>query len=245
MRAISLGVFCNFGKILTAMTEEKFRILLVDDEPDILEFVGYNLSKEGFIIHTASNGFEALELAKQVIPHLIILDVMMPRLDGFETCRELRKIPSLTHTIIAFLSARSEDYSQLEGFDAGGDDYIPKPIKPSLLVGRVKALLKRQRLTTPPSDFMVTRQLHIDREKYLVVRDLKEIMLPKMEYELLSFLASKPGKVFSRNEIFEGVWGKGVVVGPRTIDVHVRKLREKVGSEVIRTIKGVGYKFEG
>lgn len=226
------------------MTEEKFRILLVDDEPDILEFVGYNLSKEGFIVNTAQNGFEALELARQIVPHLIILDVMMPKMDGIETCRELRKIPTLSDTIIAFLSARSEDYSQLAGFDAGGDDYIPKPIKPSLLVSRVKALLKRHPNAFKPSESIITKNLVIDREKYLVFKGTQEILLPKMEYEILSFLASKPGKVFTRNEIFEGVWGKGVVVGNRTIDVHVRKLREKVGDDVIVTIKGVGYKLD-
>lgn len=226
------------------MAEEVFRILLVDDEPDILEFVGYNLTREGFEVYKASNGFEALQVASEILPHVVILDVMMPRMDGIETCRELRKIPSLDKTIIAFLSARCEDYSQLAGFDAGGDEYISKPIRPSLLVSRVKALLRRNKFQERPTDSIVTRRLVIDKERYLVLRDSKEIILPKMEYELLWFLATKPGRVFTRQEIFEGVWGKGVVVGNRTIDVHVRKLREKLGDDLIGTVKGVGYKLE-
>jgi len=226
------------------MFSETIKILLVDDEPDILEFVGYNLSKEGFSVFKAQNGNEAIKMAKEIIPHLIILDVMMPKMDGIETCHEMRKMPDLNNTLIAFLSARAEDYSQLAGFDAGGDDYIPKPIKPSLLVSRVKALLKRSRISENPQGSIVTRQLVIDRERYLVLKDAREIFLPKMEYELLSFLASKPGKVFTRDEIFEGVWGKGVVVGNRTIDVHVRKLREKIGEDIIKTVKGIGYKLE-
>ncbi len=226
------------------MAVDVFRILLVDDEPDILEFVGYNLTREGFVVFKASNGFEALTMAPEVLPHLVILDVMMPRMDGIETCRELRKIPMLDNTIIAFLSARGEDYSQLAGFEAGGDDYISKPIKPSLLVSRVKALLRRNKIQDKQTDSIVTKRLVIDKERYMILRDSSEIVLPKMEYELLSFLAAKPGKVFTRQEIFEGVWGNGVVVGNRTIDVHVRKIREKLGEEVIKTMKGVGYKLD-
>ncbi len=218
--------------------------MLVDDEPDILEFLGYNLRKEGFSVHTALNGREAIELAKQTNPHLVILDVMMPEMDGIETCRELKKIPELSASIIAFLTARSEDYSQLAGFDAGGDDYIAKPIKPSLLISRVKALLRRYSRSEESPDGLRIGNLVIDRERYLVLKDGEKLVLPKKEFELLSLLASKPNKVFSREEIFAGVWGTDVVVGDRTIDVHVRKIREKIGIENVKTVKGVGYKFE-
>ncbi len=218
--------------------------MLVDDEPDILEFLGYNLRKEGFSVHTALNGREAIELAKQTNPHLVILDVMMPEMDGIETCRELKKIPELSASIIAFLTARSEDYSQLAGFDAGGDDYIAKPIKPSLLISRVKALLRRYSRSEESPDGLRIGNLVIDRERYLVLKDGEKLVLPKKEFELLSLLASKPNKVFTREEIFAGVWGTDVVVGDRTIDVHVRKIREKIGIENVKTVKGVGYKFE-
>jgi two-component system, OmpR family, alkaline phosphatase synthesis response regulator PhoP len=226
------------------MENRDYHILLVDDEPDILEFLGYNLRKEGFNVHTALNGREAIELAKQTKPHLVILDVMMPEMDGIETCRELKKIPELSASIIAFLTARSEDYSQLAGFDAGGDDYIAKPIKPSLLISRVKALLRRYSRSEESPDGLRIGNLVIDRERYLVLKDGEKLVLPKKEFELLSLLASKPNKVFSREEIFAGVWGTDVVVGDRTIDVHVRKIREKIGIENVKTVKGVGYKFE-
>ncbi len=226
------------------MKNRDYHILLVDDEPDILEFLGYNLRKEGFSVHTALNGREAIELAKQTNPHLVILDVMMPEMDGIETCRELKKIPELSASIIAFLTARSEDYSQLAGFDAGGDDYIAKPIKPSLLISRVKALLRRYSRSEESPDGLRIGNLVIDRERYLVLKDGEKLVLPKKEFELLSLLASKPNKVFSREEIFAGVWGTDVVVGDRTIDVHVRKIREKIGIENVKTVKGVGYKFE-
>jgi two-component system, OmpR family, alkaline phosphatase synthesis response regulator PhoP len=226
------------------MKENASTILIVDDEPDILEFLSYNLKKEGYKVHTALNGRDAIKLAQSIIPHLIILDVMMPEIDGIETCRELKKLPSLEKTIIAFLTARSEDYSQLAGFDAGADDYITKPIKPSLLTSRVKALLRRYVVEDKPVGTTTVGSIIIDRERYVIVKDQKEIVLPKKEFELLTLLASKPNKVFSREEIFSNVWGNNVVVGDRTIDVHVRKLREKIGIENIKTVKGVGYKFE-
>ena len=222
----------------------KEKILLVDDEPDILEFVGYNLTKEGYDITTSTSGKEAIELAKKVNPDLIILDVMMPEMDGIETCHEIRTIPELKNTLIAFLSARGEDYSQVAGFDAGADDYITKPIKPRLLVSRVKAILRRKSGVEELDESQNNLDIKIDREKYLVYKDGKEFSLPKKEFELLGLLISKPGKVFTREVILESVWGGEVVVGDRTIDVHIRKLREKLGNKYIKTIKGVGYKFE-
>jgi two-component system alkaline phosphatase synthesis response regulator PhoP len=225
------------------MSSENVKILLVDDEPDILEFISYNLTKEGFDVYTSSNGKEAIKLAKQERPQLIILDVMMPDLDGIETCRVIRETPELKGVIIAFLTARNEDYSQIAGFDAGADDYINKPIKPRVLVSRVKALLRRQGVNTE-EEVLGVDGFSIDREKYLIVKDGKNINLPKKEFELISLLASRPGKVFTREDILKNVWGDDVVVGDRTIDVHIRKLREKLGDSYIRTIKGVGYKFE-
>lgn len=222
-----------------------YKILIVDDEPDILEFLSYNLRKEGYSVYTANNGKEGLEAAKKVHPHLIILDVMMPEIDGIETCREIRATDGLKNTLIAFLTARSEDYSQIAGFDAGADDYINKPIKPRVLVSRIQALLRRfsnaEEKSLPSVD---VGGLKIDRERFNVIKDGEEINLPKKEFELLSLLATKPGKVFTREEILERVWGGDVVVGDRTIDVHIRKLREKLGEEYIKTVKGVGYKFE-
>jgi two-component system alkaline phosphatase synthesis response regulator PhoP len=227
------------------MRNNKFKILLVDDEPDILEFVGYNLRKEGFQVFTSSNGIEALKVAEEVSPHLIILDVMMPEMDGIETCEELRKHTKLKDVIIAFLTARGEDYSQIAGFDAGGDDYITKPIKPKVLVSRVNALLKRVDLKISDDDIQgnSTEGIIIDKEKYVVIRDGKEIVLPKKEFELLALLFSRPQRVFTRDEIFASVWGDNIIVGDRTIDVHIRKLREKIGEDFIKTVKGVGYKF--
>lgn len=230
------------------MSEEKFKILLVDDELDILEFLSYNLEKEGFIVYTAKNGIEALKIAEKKTPHLIILDVMMPEMDGIAACEELRKMPSLNSTLIAFLTARGEDYSQIAGFEAGADDYITKPIRPKVLISRVKALLKRSGESTvaavveDPNTVNIGNLL-IDKEKYLIRIDDIEMVLPRKEFELLSLLVSKPGKVFTREEIYSSVWGENVVVGDRTIDVHIRKLREKIGNERIKTLKGIGYKF--
>ena len=224
------------------MSSEK--ILLVDDEPDILEFISYNLTKEGYDVSTSNNGKEAIEIAKKINPDLIILDVMMPEMDGIETCHEIRNISQLKNTLIAFLSARGEDYSQVAGFDAGADDYITKPIKPRLLVSRVKAILRRKSSIEESTVLDENMDIVIDREKYLVYKDGKEFTFPKKEFELLSLLTSKPGKVFTREVILENVWGGEVVVGDRTIDVHIRKLREKLGDNYIKTIKGVGYKFE-
>ncbi|MFI5136009.1 MAG: response regulator transcription factor, partial [Chitinophagales bacterium] len=215
----------------------------VDDEADILEFLSYNLKKEGYTIFTALSGNEAIQIAKKELPHLVLLDVMMPGLDGVEVCRELRLIKGLEETIIAFLTARSEDYSHVAGFDAGADDYINKPIKPRVLMSRIKALLRRYH-TGNETELSDMGGLKIDRESYLVIKDGNEINLPKKEFELLSLLATKPGKVFTREEILNRVWGDEVVVGDRTIDVHIRKLREKIGEDFIKTVKGVGYKFE-
>ena len=222
-----------------------YRILLVDDEPDILEFVGYNLRKEGYEVRTASNGREALEEATTWLPHLILLDVMMPEMDGIAACQALRQHPELDKTIICFLSARSEDESQLAGFEVGADDYLAKPIKVQILVSRVKALLKR----VDESEVVTTATpapsaLTIDSERFMIIKDGQEIVLPRKEFNLLKLLYSKPQKVFSREEIFNRVWGSDVVVGDRTIDVHIRKLREKIGEGHIITIKGVGYKYE-
>lgn len=226
------------------MNNADFKILLVDDEPDILEFIGYNLKKEHYQVYTAYNGQDALEQAISLNPHLIILDVMMPGMDGIETCLELKKRPELGKTLIAFLTARGEDYSQLAGFDAGADDYIAKPIKPSLLISRVRALLRRYAQPAESADSTSFGNITIDRERYLVFKGDQEIALPRKEFELLTLLTSKPNKVFSREEIFARVWGNNVIVGDRTIDVHVRKLREKIGIDNIKTVKGVGYKFE-
>lgn len=226
------------------MKKGEIKILLVDDEPDILEIVGYNLSSEGYNVITAKNGNEAIAKAKKERPHLIILDVMMPEMDGIETCEHIRKSPDLKDTIITFLTARGEDYSQVAGFDAGADDYITKPIKPKLLISKVKALLRRLKEENGPADNMVhVGNITINREEYKIVQSGKEIILPRKEFELLSLLASRPGKVFKRDEILDKVWGNEVIVGGRTIDVHIRKLREKIGDDHFKTVKGVGYKF--
>lgn len=227
------------------MNNKDYRILLVDDEPDIIEFVGYNLRKEQFQVYSANNGKDAIRLAEEIHPHLILLDVMMPEMDGIETCEEIRKHNTLSNTLVAFLTARGEDYSQIAGFDAGGDDFINKPIKPKVLVSRIKALLKRVDLHIIPSslDDNKNSRLIINKERYIVIRDGIELSLPKKEFELLDLLCSRPQKVFSREEIFSSVWGNDIIVGDRTIDVHIRKLREKVGENYIKTVKGVGYKF--
>ena len=227
------------------MKKKDIKILLVDDEQDILEIVGYNLTQEGYQIVTASNGKEAIVKAKKELPHLIIMDLMMPEMDGIEACENIRRIPELSHVIITFLTARSEDYSQVAGFDAGADDYITKPIKPKLLVSKVKALLRRLKdEEAKGSETLNVGDIEINREEYKIIKDNREIILPRKEFELFYLLASKPGKVFKREEILDKVWGSEVIVGGRTIDVHIRKLREKIGDDFFKTIKGVGYKFE-
>jgi two-component system, OmpR family, alkaline phosphatase synthesis response regulator PhoP len=224
----------------------KATILLVDDEPDILEIVGYNLQQEGYQVVTAKNGKEAIKKALETLPSLIIMDVMMPEMDGMEACEAIRKIPELQSVLIVFLTARSEDYSQIAGFEAGADDYIAKPIKPKLLVSKVKSILRRvqQVAITAHSETLHVGGIEINRESYKIIKDHIEIVLPKKEFELFYLLASKPGKVFKREAILDKIWGNEVVVGDRTIDVHIRKLREKIGDDYFKTIKGVGYKFE-
>lgn len=226
------------------MKKKDIKILLVDDEPDILEIVGYNLSGEGYQVITADNGADAVKLAKRKKPQLIMLDVMMPEMDGIEACEQIRKLPGLEETIITFLTARDEDYSQMAGFDAGADDYITKPIKPKVLVSKVKALLRRFKDDTATTSMVKIKDLIINRDEYKVIKAGEQLILPRKEFELLSLLASKPGKVFKREDILERVWGAEVVVGGRTIDVHIRKLREKIGNESFKTVKGVGYKFD-
>jgi two-component system alkaline phosphatase synthesis response regulator PhoP len=226
------------------MKKRDIKILLVDDEPDILEIIGYNLSQEGYQIVTAANGKEAIAKAKKEHPNLIIMDVMMPEMDGIEACENIRKLPDFENTIITFLTARSEDYSQVAGFDAGADDYIAKPIKPKVLVSKVKALLRRLKENEIASDTLMVGDIEINREEYKIVRKDEEIILPRKEFELFYLLATKPGKVFTREEILDKVWGNEVVVGGRTIDVHIRKLREKIGDDYFKTIKGVCYKLE-
>lgn len=225
------------------MQTQKKKILIVDDEPDILEFIQYNLQKEGYEVFTANNGLEALKIAKLEIPSLVILDIMMPQMDGIETCRIMKEIPALENTIITFLTARNEDYSQIAGFEVGADDYIAKPIKPKVLTSRIKALLRRTE-KKQEIDVLQIGDLTIDRDRYLIIQNGVEIELPRKEFELLSLLLSKPGKVFKREDIMDMVWGQDVIVGDRTIDVHIRKIREKLGDELIKTVKGIGYKFD-
>lgn len=223
---------------------ESIKILLVDDEPDILEIIEYNLQKQGYIVLTENDGKKAIETAKLHTPHLIILDVMMPVLNGVETCEQLRKIDSLKDTLIVFLSARGEDFSLLAGFEAGADDYITKPITPKLLLSKIKAILRRSAMINKVEVKMLEfGRMVIDLDEYKVLLNKKEIILRRKEFELLALLASEPKKVFKRDEILEKVWGYDVIVGGRTIDVHIRKLREKLGDEYFETIKGVGYKF--
>ncbi|MFW5645234.1 MAG: response regulator transcription factor [Bacteroidota bacterium] len=232
------------------MKENFYKILVVDDEEDIVEFVSYNLKREGFRVNSAKNGKEAIEKANTFQPHLILLDIMMPEMDGIEACEEIRANPLLSDTLIAFLSARSEDYSQIAGYNAGGDDYISKPIRPKVLTSKIKALLKRyaNRKTHEESNSRVNENdfgdLIVDQERYLIIVSGKEIELPKKEFKLLSLLTSRPSMVFTREEIFDKIWGSEVFVSDRTIDVYIRKIREKIGPEKIKTIKGVGYKFE-
>ncbi|MDM1408780.1 response regulator transcription factor [Myroides sp. DF42-4-2] len=228
------------------MKNSDIKVLLVDDEQDIIEIISYNLEKEGYQVSTARNGKEAIEKAKKELPHLIILDVMMPEMDGMEACENIRKIDSLQNVIVAFLTARGEDYSQVAGFDAGADDYITKPVKPKVLMSKIKALLRRLKTVeeTESGDVIQIGNIEINRDEYKILIDGAELSLPRKEFELLYLLASKPGKVFTREEILDRVWGNEVVVGGRTIDVHIRKLREKVGDDCFKTIKGVGYKLD-
>ncbi|MBO5892789.1 MAG: response regulator transcription factor [Alistipes sp.] len=217
-----------------------YRILLIDDEADILEFVKYNLSRDGYEVYTASNGAEGLQVALKVKPHLILLDMMMPVLDGIETCKAIRRSPVLKNVMVVYLSAVGTEETQLQGYDAGADDYINKPIKMNILRSRVQAILKR----IPSADEPVNDKLEIDIEHYLVKKGDETIILPRKEFSLLQLLHSEPGKLFTREEIYAKVWGSNVIVGDRTIDVHIRKLRQKIGEEHIVTVKGVGYKYE-
>ena len=223
------------------MKKNKLKILIVDDEPDIIEILQFNLENEGYQVFSAANGKEALKVAEMRIPHLIILDLMMPVMDGIETCERLRMDKKFNNSLIMFLSARGEDYSQVAAFESGADDYVTKPIKPRILNSKVKALLRR--FKTDFGQILSFENLIIDSEKYIVKVNKKSINLPRKEFELLFLLASKPGKVFKRDKIMESVWGTDIIVGDRTIDVHIRKLREKLGENLFRTIKGVGYQF--
>lgn len=224
------------------MKKKDITILLVDDEPDIVEIVRYNLANEGYHVEIAENGIQAVAQAIKIRPQLILMDVMMPKMDGMEACEKIRNIPELSETVIAFLTARGEDYSQMAGFDAGADDYITKPIRPKVLVSRVKALLRRFKEGEQPP-IINLGNLTINREEYKIVLEDEELLLPRKEFELLALLASKPGKVFKREDILDTIWGNDVIVGGRTIDVHIRKLREKIGDEKFMTVKGVGYKY--
>ncbi len=227
------------------MNNPKQKILIVDDEPDIIELIEYNLKKEGYQVFTASNGLEAIQVAKKSLPDLIVLDIMMPKLDGIEACRQLRAMPEFKSTFMVFLTARSEEYSEISGFNVGADYYIAKPIKPRALISRINAILRRNTMAeTEVENKLEIGNLVIDREAYLVFQDGKKVVLAKKEFELLYLLASKPGKVFTREVILNNIWEDSVVVTNRTIDVHIRKLREKLGDDYVTTVKGVGYKFE-
>jgi two-component system alkaline phosphatase synthesis response regulator PhoP len=226
------------------MENTEFKVLLVDDEADILDFVGYNLRKEGYNVVTSDNGRDAIGKAKENPPHLILLDVMMPEMDGIETCREIKRMPGLENTLVVFFTARSEDFTQILSLDAGGDDYITKPIKPAVLISKVNSLLRRHKSVKEAASIYEAGDLKINKENYMVYRENEEIQLARKEFELLNLLASRPHKVFSRDEIMSQVWDDDVIVGERTIDVHIRKIREKTGIDNIKTIKGVGYKFD-
>jgi len=220
-----------------------YKILLVDDEKDIIEFLSYNLKREGFQVNAAYNGLQAIEKATKEKPHLIIMDVMMPEMDGISAVTEIRKNPELDETLIIFLTARSEDYSQIAGLEAGADDYVSKPIKPKVLVSKLIALLRRS-VKKGKLEIIKVNDLVIDQEQFVVIKNNEQIILPKKEFKLLKLLAVSPNKVFTREEIFSKVWGDDVIVGDRTIDVHIRKIREKIGVDYIRTVKGIGYKLE-
>jgi two-component system, OmpR family, alkaline phosphatase synthesis response regulator PhoP len=226
------------------MENTEFKVLLVDDEADILDFVGYNLRKEGYNVFTADNGRDAIARAKENPPHLILLDVMMPEMDGIDTCREIKRMPGLENTLVVFFTARSEDFTQILSLDAGGDDYITKPIKPAVLISKVNSLLRRHKSVKEAATIYEVGDLKINKENYMIYRANEEIQLARKEFELLNLLASRPHKVFSRDEIMSQVWDDDVIVGERTIDVHIRKIREKTGIDNIKTIKGVGYKFD-
>lgn len=220
------------------------KILLIDDEEDILELLKYNLTKEGYEVKTAIDGFKGVDIAKSFVPDLILLDIMMPKQDGVETCRQIREIPELANCYVIFLTARSEEYSEVAAFDIGADDYITKPIKPRALMSRINALFRRETKKKKESNKIEVGDLTIDRSSYTVIIDDKKINLPKKEFELLYFLAENPSKVFNRDELLNNIWGTDVYVLARTVDVHIRKVREKIGDGYISTIKGVGYKFE-
>jgi len=231
------------------MIQSNYKILVVDDEEDIVEFVSYNLKKEGFNVSTARNGISAVQIANEFRPHLILLDIMMPEMDGIETCEQIRSIPGLSDTLIAFLTARAEDFSQIAGFSAGADDYITKPIRPKVLISRIMALLKRSGTIEVSKHGKSNGKLShgnlvIDKERHVILVDGLEIDVPKKEFSLLLLLTSKPARLFTRDEIFQHLWGSEVVVSDRTIDVYIRKLREKIGDNKIKTVKGIGYKFE-
>jgi len=219
------------------------KILVVDDDPDIIEILRYNLSLAGYEVKSAANGKEAIKKAKLFIPQIILLDIMMPEMDGIEACSQIKGISSLDNTMIIFLSARSEDFTQIAAFDAGGDDYISKPVKPKILLKKIASILKRINYGKNKTLKLEMDNLVIDRNEYKIVKDKQDLTLPRKQFELLFLLASKPGKVFTRDEIMNSVWGSQVIVGDRTIDVHIRKLREKIGDSYFKTIKGVGYKF--
>lgn len=225
------------------MKSKDIKILLVDDEPDILEIIKYNLKQEGYQVFTANNGLEAIKQAKKNLPHLILLDIMMPEMDGIEACEKIRGVKTLENVIIAFLTARGEDYSQVAGFEAGADDYITKPVKPKVLISKIKSLLRRLKSENSTETTLKIGDIEINREEYVVFKAGEKIVLPRKEFELFALLTSKPGKVFIREVILDTVWGNEVVVGGRTIDVHIRKLREKIGDHHFKTVKGVGYKF--
>ena len=226
------------------MNKSGIKILCVDDEPDILEILKYNLSTEGYDIYTASDGLSALKKANEILPNLIIMDVMMPKMDGIETCEKIRSQDKFNDTLIMFLTARGEDYSHVAAYEAGADDYVTKPVKPKILVSKVKGLLRRfKKKTSDEISEIIIDNIKIDREKYRVYISNETLELPRKEFELLYLLASRPDKVFKREKIMELVWGTEVLVGDRTIDVHIRKLREKIGDKYFKTIKGVGYKF--
>lgn len=223
--------------------ENKRKILIVDDEQDIVEFLKYNIEKADYEVSTANDGEEAIKMVTSFSPDLILLDVMMPKMDGMEVCTRIREMENIDQPIIAFLTSRAEDYSQIAGFNAGADDYIAKPVKPRVLISRIEALLRRKH-TTKSTQIKASQNIYLDRERFILVTNEKEVQLPKKEFELLELLLSKPGKVFTRDEILAKVWGNETIVGERTIDVHIRKLREKIGDKYIRTIKGVGYTFK-
>ena len=227
------------------MSKESMRrsVLIVDDEKDIVDFLQYNIEKEGYLVYTAENGKKAVEMARLVMPTMILMDVMMPEMDGIEACRIIRNDQIIHEPIVVFLTSRSEDYSQIAAFDAGGDDYISKPIKPRLLIKRIEAIFRRVNKIEEPNQISFNKDLYIDRDKFLVSIKGDEMYIPKKEFELLELLMSKQGKVFKRDQILSIVWGNDTIVGERTIDVHIRKLREKLGDAYIRTIKGVGYTF--